>query len=427
MTIVDELVVAPSTRAAERISREGNRAETLGALRRRLVSKLAPDLAVASPETSRLAVGEALRRLDLREFSASGSARARAVEAFDDALGHLFAAGTTAELLERISKLRGSIASRAALLAKTMSGVEALLAQANLVDRRAVARDLARVIERADPSSVAEAIGARNVVSALVVTWSPADLAWWRALDASLAHLGGSARVELPLFAKDIDAARDRDPLEILVDEVASKLDAPPLTLNVTPRFGDLRFMEDAAVENVELRRSADAVAQARAVADATLVALARGVLPDDIAIAVCGSDDSATRAIVRMFDQIGVPVVASLRHRPLDVPIVRDAMALFACVLGEPLVAEMRALESSPFVTGPVAPAIEAARLRLAKGSTWRHRIEAARGILGDFGLDPRASRWVKATLAHDRPRDPLAKLELEAHAENARGWAAL
>lgn len=427
MKIVDELVVAPSTRAAERLSREGARAETLNALRRRLVSKLAPDLTVASPETSRLAVGEALMRLDLRELAASGAARARAVEAFDDALGHLFEAGTTIQLLERIARVRGPTASRAALLARAMDGVEALLAQANLVDRRAVARDLARVIERADPSLVAEAVGARNVISTLIVMWSPADLAWWRALDASLAHLGGSARAELPLFAKEIDAARDRDPLELLVDDVASKLDAPPLTLTVTPRFGDLRFMEDAPVENVELRRCADAPAQARAVADATLVALARGVLPDDIAIAVCGSDDSAKRAIVRMFDQIGLPVVASLRHRPLDVPIVRDAMALFGCVLGEPLIAEMRALEGSPFVKGPVAPAIEAARLRLAKGSTWRHRIEAARGILGDFGLDPRPSRGVKTTLAHDRPRDPLAKLEVEAHAENARGWAAL
>ncbi|HEX7663906.1 MAG TPA: PD-(D/E)XK nuclease family protein, partial [Polyangiaceae bacterium] len=317
--------------------------------------------------------------------------------------------------------------SRASLLAKTMAGVEALLAEAKLVDRRAIARDLARSIERADPDVVASAVGARQVTAALVVDWSPADLAWWRALDGSLARLGGGARVELPLFAKGIDAARDRDPLETLVDDVASKLDAPPLTQTIAPRFGDLLFLEDATVTNVELRRSADVLAQARAVASAVLSALADGVLPDDVAIAVCGSDQNVTSAIDRIFRQIGIPVVATSRRRPLDVPIVRDAMALFACVLGEPLVAEIRALQGSPFVEGEVAPAIEAARLRLSKGSTWRHRIEAARGILADFGLSPRPSSWVKSTLADDRARETLATLELEAHADNARGWAAL
>ncbi|MEO9233373.1 MAG: hypothetical protein ABI421_08580, partial [Polyangiaceae bacterium] len=171
-----ELVVAPSLHAAEQIAHRGGRAETLSSLRRRLATKLAPELTLASAEVSRMALGEALSHEPLREFSSHGASRVRAVEAFDDAIGALFYAGTTISMLERIARKKGAPAERAALLARAMHGLQTSLAGAGLTDRRALPTELASIMARVSPEDVASAVGSTCVVARLITRWQPADL-----------------------------------------------------------------------------------------------------------------------------------------------------------------------------------------------------------------------------------------------------------
>ncbi|MGH7280429.1 MAG: hypothetical protein ACRELY_02815, partial [Polyangiaceae bacterium] len=226
MSIARELVIAGPA-AVDRLAYDGVRAETLPSLRRRLLSKLAPEISIASREASRLAIRAGLISLKQAEFPARAASFARTVEAFDAALGALYLAGVDPALLDRAGRV-----GRARTLGDVMRATDLALEKIAQLDRRAVARHLAHVVSQSSPDDVVVAVGTRRLV-ARVVAWGGADAMLWRALDASLSRAGGEAKVELPLFEKAIDAERERDPLEELVDAIARKLDAAPTTIAV--------------------------------------------------------------------------------------------------------------------------------------------------------------------------------------------------
>lgn len=422
-----ELVVASSLHAVEQIAAHGGRAETLSALRRRLAAKLAPNLTIASAETSRMALGEVLARESLREFSENGASRARAVEAFDDAIGALFSAGSTLSMLERIAKKKGGPADRAALLARALGGLQESLAAAGLVDRRALSMELASAMSRLPPADVARAVGAERVVARFITRWQPADLSWWRAMDAALSRVGGFARLELPIVTKKIDAERERDPLEVLIDDLAQRLDAAPETIAIESRFGDLRFADGDPPRDVDLRRASNTTAQARAIADAVIDALAKGARTEEIAIVLPEPDDATVDAITRIFQAIGIPLYVPNGDTPLSAPVVRTALSALSFVTEEASRIELRALEESPFVGENLRDRILQFRAQHDPKASWRDRIAAARTLWSRIDLEAKPTKTVRDLLAHDRPRESLDALELAAHARNARGWRAL
>ena len=422
-----QLVIAPSLHAVEQIVHRGGRAETLSGLRRRLANKLAPNLTLASAEASRMALGEVLAHESLSGFSARGASRMRAIEAFDNAIGALFSAGTTIDMLDRIARKKGGPADRAALLARTMRGLQESLALAGLIDRRALPSELASVMAQVPPVDVARAVGAEQVVARFITRWQPADLLWWRALDAALSRVGGFAKLALPIVAKKIDAERERDPLELLIDDVAQRLDAAPDTIAIESRFGDLRFADGDPPRDIDLRRASNETAQARAIADAVLAALTAGARAEEIAIVLPELADSTTDAIQRIFQQIGIPLHLPSGNAPFASPVVRAALNALSFVTEEASRIELLALEQSPFIGGNVREKLMHARAKHDPHATWRDRIARARTLWSEIELDAKPTKTVRDMLAHDRARESLDTLELRAHAANARAWGAL
>lgn len=374
-----------------------------------------------------MALGAALTAMPTREFSATGASRARAVEAFDTAIGALFYGGTTVSMLERVAKMRTPGSERAALLAQALAGAEERLAKAGLVDRRSLPRELASVLARVAPEDVARAVGADRVTARQVVVWQPADIVWWRALDTALARVGGFAKFELPLFSKKIDAERERDPLEVLIDDLAQKLDTPPETVVIESRFGDLRFAEDDQPRDIDLRRSSNETAQARAIADAVLAALRKGARTEEIAIALPQLDDTSIAAITRIFKEIGIPLHLPKGDAPALAPIVRVALNALSFVTEEASRVELHALEESPFVRGDVRDLLVRARAAHHPEASWKHRIAVARALCNQLELADLPTRSVRETLARDQRRAELDSVELQAHATNARALRAL
>jgi RecB family exonuclease len=420
------LFVASSPHAVQSLLHRGARAETLSSLRRRLAAKLAPHATLASAEASRMALADVLAQ-SATPFSAPGGSRIRSVEAFDDAIGALFQAGTTIAMLEQVARKKGPTADRAALLARAMSGVQEALARAGLIDRRCLATELAVAITETAPEEVARIVGAERVVAKSIVHWQSADLSWWRALDAALSRVGGFARLELPIITKKMDAERDRDPLESTIDELAQRLDAAPDTVSIESRFGDLRFADGEPARDIDLRRASNPIAQARAIADAVSNAIASGAHTEEIAIALSDFDDSSIAAIQLLFEEIGIPLHLPRGPSPVDAPVVRAALTALSFVTEEASRVELRALEESPFIRGDVRERLLHARSTHDPNATWRQRISRARALWTELELDAKPTKTVRDTLAHDRARESLDTLELRAHAENSRAWNAL
>ena len=420
MSVAAELVVVLGQVAADALAFDGVRAETLPSLRRRLLSKLVPELSIASAEASRLAIRGALLSLKQAEFPANGASFARTVEAFDAAIGTLHLAGVDPALLERAGR-----APRARLLAEVMRAADLALQKAGQLDRRAVARHLAGAVSNASPDEVARAVGAQRIL-ARIVRWGGADAMLWRVLDAALARAGGEARVELPIFHETIDAERERDPLEELVEAIARKVDAAPATVAVPRRFGDLRFADDAGdLAHVELHRASNAIAQARAAASVVMRALADGTPADRVAISFGTYDEAAASAICRIFSEIRAPVNSYNGKRAADAPLAKAALAALSYLDADPQRADLRALAGSPFVGRAEAALVKA---RAAKrGSSWQERIDAARTLFTEVGVGAQPTAHVQAALASDAARESISALEVGAHAENALAWASL
>ena len=420
MSVAGELVVVLGQVAVDALAFEGVRADTLPSLRRRLLSKLAPELSIASAEASRLAIRGALLSLKQAEFRGNGASLARTVEAFDAAVGAVHLAGVDPALLERAAH-----APRARPLAEVMRTADLTLEKIGQLDRRAVAARLATIVSNASPDDVVRAVGARRLV-ARIVRWEGADAMLWRALDAALARAGGEAKVELPIFHESIDAERERDPLEELVEAVARKLDAAPATVVVPQRLGDLRFAESASdLKHVEVHRASNAIAQARAAASIVVHALAEGTPADRIAISFGVHDETAAAAIRRIFSEIRVPLASSEAWRAVDTPLARAALSALSYLDADPQRSDLRALAGSPFVTRVDAALVRARATE--RGSTWQKRIDAARALFAELCVGAHPTAHVQTALASDAGRASISSLEVGAHAENALAWACL
>ena len=337
---MSERVIVDSERQVERLARAGTVAETRSTLARRLFEELLPDVELASPEVTRIALDHALARVAPDDprlaalAAAGGGAWMRTVDALAGALGVLRAAAVTTEQLSAAARGPGIAAARARTLGLALGALDEELARASLVDGRALGTHLARVLAGSAADAILAATGAPRLVTQGIVTWDAADLAWWRALDLGLSHRGGSARIELPTFERRLDTERERDPLEVIADDLARALDEAPLFASIAAPLGDLRFEGELprdAPARLEVRRAADAPAQARAVADAVADAIAAGVAIDRIAIALPRLDDETLGPLRRALDDAGLVAHDPRGPAPAGTGLVACAMDALA------------------------------------------------------------------------------------------------
>jgi len=355
---VQELFVVPAERHVERLAREGRRGETRSALRTRLVTAFLPDVAFTDARTSRLALAMALAdddgpaaagQLDL--FGAAntdavplgahgadalidavrvrgGASWARLIAALDDAITALRARGATLDHLERVGRTKGFVAARARALAAAMRALDARLARSGACDGRLAGPLLATALENASGELVADVVGARQLRSRWLLAWHAADLAWWRALDDKLAPLGGGARVVVPSFDRPLEGSRERDPLEILTEEIVRALDAPAETEPVAAVLGDLTGapVRPPPEGRVRIVRAGDLVAQAAAVAGLVDAALRGGAAVERVAIALPVLDERTLAPLRRALEARGIIAHEARGAPPSEAPVVAAA-----------------------------------------------------------------------------------------------------
>jgi RecB family exonuclease len=490
-------LVVPSERHVERLARKGELAETRSALQRRLLEALAPKVKLAPPEATRLALAEALRAVAwedelLQPLATAGSlAWLRTVDAVDEAIAMLRASNTPLSSLEKAERLGGGAARRAAMLRRAMVALDVLLVRAGQVDGRASGQVLAETIARTEPRLVVEAVGASTLKAQLIAVWEPRDLGWWRALDVALRRAGGGgAIIELPSFRKNLDPARQRDPLDVVLDDVARALDEAPDTSEIKAPLGDLRLdapLSAPPLVHLELRQASDAHAQGRAVADAIFSALSAGIPIEEVAVALPRIDEEVLGAIRRAFDDAGIPAYDSRGPAPLGSGIVAaalDAHALGSHGLARKKVAALlrsfyldaervtqiddprrarrllarlvTALEQTPTVAGRDAVSTleatvcayrpyrevreeDGASLALVArrvgdllwtvecAQTRTEHIRAARELWASLGFPARASYDAKTTLGQDETPTGIARAELRALSRDAHAWEVL
>ncbi len=510
----DELFVVPAERHVERLAREGRRAETRSSLRARLAAALLPDVRFADARETKLTLAVALeeakaRGAQLELFGASsgaseqgtdpllatlrgrgGASWVRAVAAIDEAIGALRSRGATEAHLERV-RGNGVAPARARTLAAAMRALDAALARTGARDGRLVGATLAPAIREAGPAAVARIVGARHVRARWLVAWDPQDLAWWRALDETLARAGGFARVVLPAFDKRLEGSRERDPLEVVADVVARHLDAAPETEIIAAVLGDLApstpsAPEPDAVSRVRLGRATSARDQARLVARLVRQALdARQARVERVAIAYPARDERTLVPLRRALLDEGVVFHDAAAASPAAAPVVAAALHALAAAESLDRVAVARLLRSG-YVDGPrvlraafpegapdpqeadrllarIARALEtrataaaedaATRLVLtasggerdgaaeaavakavvdvlvrARGARTRgERVRAARGLFHELGLGARAGRGALGAFARDDAPSGVDGAERLALARDVRAWEAL
>ncbi|WP_394843686.1 PD-(D/E)XK nuclease family protein [Pendulispora brunnea] len=474
-------LVVPTERHVERLSREGIACETRTALKHRLLVALAPEVTLASPEITRLALADALAAVapddPLLGPMARGASHVwlKTVDSIDAAIATLRASDTSLGALERMEAQGGTSSRRARMLRSAMVALDRALSALGLVDGRSAGAVLARVLAAVEPAAVKEAVGAAELLARWIVAWEPADLAWWRALDGALKRCKGGAVLELPAFESRLDATRERNPLEIVFDEVARALDAAPETVPIEPVLGDLRL--DGAVpepSRLEIRQAESAEVQARAVADAVYAELLRGTPIEAIAVAVPQLDEHVLEPIRRAFDDLGIPVhdprgpaptAAAIVARALDAHALAsrglprqevarllrsryvDAATLTGLADGRAARTELHrlanALEQTPTVRGadPVAELAATAAGNLSglarrvgevlwgveRARTRLEHIRAARELWRALGFPARVGFDARATLARDDVPTGLARAELHALARDAHAWRVL
>jgi ATP-dependent helicase/nuclease subunit B len=497
---VIERFVVPAPLHVERLAREGRLAETRGALRTRLARALLPDVAFASPRECALALAMALADVDagrppggaqLGLFSAAAAPAAadgtlldplrqqggpswvRMVAAISSALDVLRARGATVQHLERVADGQSGVsAARARVLATAMRALDARLERGGLRDPRLLPWLLAEAIQNTPADAIVSAVSALRVRARWLLSWEPGDLAWVRALDEKLASAGGFARVVLPSFERRLEATRERDPLEIVAEEVLRGLEAPP---EIEPAHAVLGEAGEVDPQRVRLVRTTDAAAQARAAVSAVAGALADGAPVERVAIA-CPSLDERTLAPLRLaleeadlvlHEPRGAPpssspvvsaaLLALSAARTLDrAPVARllrsgylDAARLLAAPPREAertLARLARRLETSATADGEdpaarlvrtaapeggddaaAAERIAATLAAAATARTRREHVDAARALWAALGLGARAGRGALSAFARDEPPSGVPRAERLAVARDARAWDAL
>ncbi|MBX3187557.1 MAG: PD-(D/E)XK nuclease family protein [Labilithrix sp.] len=493
-----ELVVVPAERHVERLAREGHRAETRTSLKSRLTAALLPDVAFADRRECRLFLAMALAdaaapgQLDLfggapgprasdgllsavRERG--GPSWARTVAAVDDAIGWLRARGATASHLDRVARVRVSafVATRAKTLAGAMRALDERLARAGARDARLAGAMLAEAIAATGSDALEALLETRTLRARWLLSWEPADLAWWRALDEKLTPRGGGARVVLPMFDKRLEGSRDRDPLEALAEEIARGLDAPAESEIVAAVLGDLSLSatsEPVDGSRVRLLRAGDVVAQARAVVGLVAGALTAGAAVERIVVALPVLDertlDPLRRALederIVSFEARGAPpsrtpvVAAALLALDVATTLERREIARLLrsgfvdpALLGEDgdrrdlerrLARFATTLETTATAAGadaperlvrtagadaPLAERLVAIFARVRAAKTRGEHLRAARALWAELGVGARAGRGGLASFTRDEPPLGVPRVERLAIARDARAWDAL
>jgi len=488
MTEKKALLVVASERHVERWSRPGKMVETRARLRSRLFDLLVDDRVPATGIETRLALAESLASASRDRLLApmareGGDAWERTVDAIDSAIGALRAAGTRDDALERVArKEHGAAGLRARMLLAVMRALDATLDARGLVDPRAVGVRLARAIDALPASRVRAAVGTGLVVARFVIDWDGADAMWWRALDEALVRAGGEgARAELPSFEPSdvrLDTARENGPLDVVAEDVARALDAPPTAISIEPALGDLRLAGPVSASvrlRTTLRAASDAEGQARAVVDVVRQALLDGAGIEEIAIGVPRFDAGAVGALRRAFDEARLPLFDARGEAPIESGVVSFAMRALALAgdgfprldvaalararyldaarleVDEKTLADLaHALERTPTAaaddpraalaataraSSPDDPTIGESRAALAarlaaivepsaRTMTRANHVTAARGIFAALGVDPLAARAFEHALASDEAPEGVERAELRAVARDAHAW---
>jgi RecB family exonuclease len=225
-------------------------------------------------------------------------------------------------LMDRVGSLRivgqgdDDVASRARLFLALMHGVEQLLLTAGLLDPRREAETLADLIAHREPAEALLALPSAHLCARGITDWRASDLALWRALDATLSHVGGRAVIELPAVDKPLDAERARDPLEALIEAVAGALDDAPVLSPVKSAVGDLVARVASRSDGIAVRQALSIESQGQAIADAVESALQEGVAPEEIKVALVSDEERVAREILRALREASVPCIDARRLR---------------------------------------------------------------------------------------------------------------
>jgi RecB family exonuclease len=285
-------------------------------------ARLAPDLGLATPHTTRLFTRLALDQIppERLAFPAEPAARVALSHAVDRAVGRLRRAGTQAAHLHAVG------GDHALLLAEVLERVDALLGNARLADARAAAGIVARRLAGGG-ADLPELDAGRVVVSGMAA-WEPDDLAVLEALHARLRRAGGAG---IALVLPSLQGPIARAPDDALAP-VAAELERRWASLDDAPEI-DWQPAHRAEPIGVIAARNVDG--EARAVTAAILDALARGVPPERLAIVVPDLDETRLEPFRAALGDARVPF-AEPRGRPVaSCPEGRVALALLATAVG--------------------------------------------------------------------------------------------
>jgi RecB family exonuclease len=215
------------------------------------------------------------------------------------------------------------------LLAAAMRALDEGLRGAEARDGRALGWELAAAIRAAGAARVAGVVGARRVRTRWILGWDADELAWWRALDETLAAEGGYAHVTLPAFDKRLEGSRVRDPLEVLADVVARHLDAAPMTETIPAVLGDLASLAPASRGGpvIRLVHASDTADEARAAAAMVREALEGGARVERVVIAYPTHDERTLLPLRRALEDAGVVYFDAMGAPGSTVPVVAAAL----------------------------------------------------------------------------------------------------
>jgi ATP-dependent helicase/nuclease subunit B len=391
---------------------------TWSGLKERLRAAFTPNDVVASPVELRLALAAVAADVASADpwlapmARRGGRAFRGVVDAMDDALGALTGRH---DALSRVARGQGEAAERARLLERISLAHQRALAAAGRCDPRRLAERLTASVARADAADVARVLSALRVRTVGVVLLSIDDARLLRALDASLSRLGGGVSVDLPVFERPLDAERERDPLDTVIDALAAALDSAPQTTAIIPVMGELGpggSPSPSGSAEIVVLRPLDVAGQGRAIGRRVHAALERGVPPADILVALASDDDTAAVAIVRGLEEHGIRAHdrrRRRRHRSHLVATVFRALDVAARGLSRTDVALL--LRSSYLDASRLTPGLDesAARALLADAARALEETETA------AAADPVARLHATVLAAHALPsgrRDDAARL---------------
>jgi RecB family exonuclease len=286
-------------------------------------ARLAPELTLASPHTTRLLTRRALDEVPPARlpFPGEPAARVALACAIDRSIGRLRRAGTSSD------HLRAAGGSQASLLADLLDHCDALLAEAGLTDARSAGAVVARRLHQGAFAELPELAAGRVVVTG-VAAWELDDLAVLEALHERLRRAGGAGlSMELPRLAGPLAQAPD-DAIAPVADDLERRWgsldDAPGLDW-IAARSGLPRALVVA--------RHVDG--EARAVVARVIAALAEGTPPECIALVVPDLDETRLEPFRAALGDARVPFAEPGGRPVASCPEGRVALALLSVAVG--------------------------------------------------------------------------------------------